>query len=274
MKTFWNFLKSKFFWINIAVAIVLVLVVVTIVLASLKKFTLHGEEIEVPDLRGLYTEEADMTLKKLGLSYEVVDSVYVRDRLAGEIVDQVPDAGGHVKLGRKIYLTINAKAEKRVSLPDLTNYPKRQAIATLEAIGFRVEKVEYQPSEFAGLVMEVRCGGSAVQAGDRLRDGSSLTLVVGEESIGETAYTPDMKGLTADEATETITQNRFVIGAIEYDETPTDDADRALFFVYRQSPQAGSAYVTGKRIDIFLSKDATKVDTKNDQGTMDENFFE
>ena len=274
LKVIWNFLKSKFFWINIAAAIVVGCVIVTVVLLSLKKFTLHGEEIEVPDLRGLYTEEAAIALKRSGLTYEVIDSVYMRDRLAGEIVEQVPAAGGKVKLGRKIYLTINAKAEKQVTVPDLTNFPMRQAKATLEASGFRVEKIEYRPSEYPGLVMDVKAGGRSVAAGERLRDGSSLVLVVGERTMGETAYTPDVKGMTAAEAEACITQNRFVLGAVEYDETPTDEADKQEFFVYRQSPQATSAYATGHRIDIWLSKDTHKSPQKTNQNTMDENFFE
>ncbi len=274
LKVIWNFLKSKFFWINIAAAIVVGCVIVTVVLLSLKKFTLHGEEIEVPDLRGLYTEEAAIALKRCGLAYEVIDSVYMRDRLAGEIVEQVPAAGGKVKLGRKIYLTINAKAEKQIALPDLTNFPTRQARATLEASGFRIEKIEYRPSEFPGLVMDVKVDGRSVAAGERLRDGSSLVLVVGERTMGETAYTPDVKGMTAAEAEACITQNRFVLGAVEYDETPIDEADKQEFFVYRQSPQATSAYATGHRIDIWLSKDMQKSTQKANQSGMDEDFFE
>lgn len=274
LKVIWNFLKSKFFWINIAAAVVVACVIVTVVLLSLKKFTLHGEEIEVPDLRGLYTEEAAIALKRSGLTYEVIDSVYMRNRLAGEIVEQVPAAGGKVKLGRKIYLTINATAEKQVAVPDLTNFPMRQAKATLEALGFRIEKIEHQPSEFPGLVMSVKANGSSVAAGERLNDGSNLVLVVGEQTIGETAYTPDVKGMTEAEAEACIAQNRFVLGAVEYDETPADEADKQEFFVYRQSPQASSAYATGHRIDIWLSKDASKSTTKANQGGLDENFFE
>src|SRR5574344_270028 len=97
LKAVWNFIKSKFFWINIGSALLIFLVICTITLLSLKVFTLHGESVKVPNLCGLYTEEADATLKQCGLSYEVVDSVYMRDKLPGEIVDQVPVANSDVK---------------------------------------------------------------------------------------------------------------------------------------------------------------------------------
>ena len=274
LKTVWNFLKSKFFWINVAAAVAVAFVLVMVDLFSLKKFTLHGDEIEVPDLCGLYAEEADIALKQRGLSYEVVDSVYMRDKSAGEIVDQVPAAGSKVKLGRKIYLTINSKSEKQVAIPDLTNFPMRQAKATLEALGFRVEKIEYRPSEYPGIVMDVVAGGRSLVPGERLRDGSSLVLVVGEQTIGATAYVPDVKGMTADEAEASIIYNKFVLGAVEYDETPADEADKRTFFVYRQSPQAGNAYAMGHRIDIWLSKDMDKTAQKSATSGLDEDFFE
>ncbi len=271
---FFKKMMSGKFWANIAAMAAVVAALCLGAKFGLDLYTHHGEEIEVPDLRGLYTEEAAIALKRSGLTYEVIDSVYMRNRLAGEIVEQVPAAGGKVKLGRKIYLTINATAEKQVAVPDLTNFPMRQAKATLEALGFRIEKIEHQPSEFPGLVMSVKANGSSVAAGERLNDGSNLVLVVGEQTIGETAYTPDVKGMTEAEAEACIAQNRFVLGAVEYDETPADEADKQEFFVYRQSPQASSAYATGHRIDIWLSKDASKSTTKANQGGLDENFFE
>lgn len=275
LKTVWNFLKSKFFWINILVAVILVFAIAGISLVSLGKFTHHGETIIVPDLHGFYPEEAEVVLKKNGLAYEVVDSVYVRDKLPGEVIEQVPAANTPVKLGRKVYLTINASSKKQIALPDLRNFPARQAKATLEAMGFRVEKIDYTPSEYPDLVMEVKAGGVAVVPGSKITDGASLTLVVGERAIGETAYTPDLKGMNAADAEAAITEYRFVPGAVEYDETLTNTADKSAFFVYRQTPAAGSAYETGRRIDIWLTTDESKLSQQQEQNDthLEEDFF-
>jgi beta-lactam-binding protein with PASTA domain len=40
----------------------------------------------------------------------VVDSVYVKSKLKGSIIDQKPAAGSTVKKNRIVFLTINARA--------------------------------------------------------------------------------------------------------------------------------------------------------------------
>ena len=273
LPTVFNFLKSKFFWINVGVAILSVIVLTIIVLFSLKFFTKHGEQVAVPDVTGLYVEEADVLLKKQDLSYQVVDSVYVRDKLQGEILEQIPRAESNVKTGRTIYLTINSKSDKMIILPQIQNVSYRQARATLEAIGFVVSNIEYKPSEFPDLVMGIRVGQTPVRAGDRLRAGASVVLIVGSQTQGETAVAPDLIGFTQSAAEQLILQNNFVVGSVDFDVPPTNEADKANYFVYRQSPEPTTSYELGRRINIWLTKDADKMSEKSSKETTEEDFF-
>ena len=273
LPTVFNFLKSKFFWINVGVAILSVIVLTIIVLFSLKFFTKHGEQVAVPDVTGLYVEEADVLLKKQDLSYQVVDSVYVRDKLQGEILEQIPRAESNVKTGRTIYLTINSKSDKMIILPQVQNVSYRQARATLEAIGFVVSNIEYKPSEFPDLVMGIRVGQTPVRAGDRLRAGASVVLIVGSQTQGETAVAPDLIGFTQSAAEQLILQNNFVVGSVDFDVPPTNEADKANYFVYRQSPEPTTSYELGRRINIWLTKDADKMSEKSSKETTEEDFF-
>ena len=273
LPTVFNFLKSKFFWINVGVAILSVIVLTIIVLFSLKFFTKHGEQVAVPDVTGLYVEEADVLLKKQDLSYQVVDSVYVRDKLQGEILEQIPRAESNVKTGRIVYLTINSKSDKMIILPQVQNVSYRQARATLEAIGFVVSNIEYKPSEFPDLVMGIRVGQTPVRAGDRLRAGASVVLIVGSQTQGETAVAPDLIGFTQSAAEQLILQNNFVVGSVDFDVPPTNEADKANYFVYRQSPEPTTSYELGRRINIWLTKDADKMSGKSSKETTEEDFF-
>ena len=273
LPTVFNFLKSKFFWINVGVAILSVIVLTIIVLFSLKFFTKHGEQVAVPDVTGLYVEEADVLLKKQDLSYEIIDSVYVRDKLQGEILEQIPRAESNVKTGRTIYLTINSKSDKMIILPQIQNVSYRQAKATLEAIGFVVSNIEYKPSEFPDLVMGIRVGQTPVRAGDRLRAGASVVLIVGSQTQGETAVAPDLIGFTQSAAEQLILQNNFVVGSVDFDVPPTNEADKANYFVYRQSPEPTTSYELGRRINIWLTKDADKMSEKSSKETTEEDFF-
>ncbi len=273
LPTVFNFLKSKFFWINVGVAILSVIVLTIIVLFSLKFFTKHGEQVAVPDVTGLYVEEADVLLRKQDLSYQVVDSVYVRDKLQGEILEQIPRAESNVKSGRTIYLPINSKSDKMIILPQVQNVSYRQARATLEAIGFVVSNIEYKPSEFPDLVMGIRVGQTPVRAGDRLRAGASVVLIVGSQTQGETAVAPDLIGFTQTAAEQLILQNNFVVGSVDFDVPPTNEADKANYFVYRQSPEPTTSYELGRRINIWLTKDADKMSEKSSKETTEEDFF-
>ena len=273
LPTVFNFLKSKFFWINVGVAILSVIVLTIIVLFSLKFFTKHGEQVAVPDVTGLYVEEADVLLKKQDLSYQVVDSVYVRDKLQGEILEQIPRAESNVKTGRIVYLTINSKSDKMIILPQVQNVSYRQARATLEAIGFVVSNIEYKPSEFPHLVMGIRVGQTPVRAGDRLRAGASVVLIVGSQTQGETAVAPDLIGFTQSAAEQLILQNNFVVGSVDFDVPPTNEADKANYFIYRQSPEPTTSYELGRRINIWLTKDADKMSEKSSKETTEEDFF-
>ncbi|MDD3479114.1 MAG: PASTA domain-containing protein [Paludibacteraceae bacterium] len=273
LPTVFNFLKSKFFWINVGVAILSVIVLTIIVLFSLKFFTKHGEQVAVPDVTGLYVEEADVLLKKQDLSYQVVDSVYVRDKLQGEILEQIPRAESNVKTGRIVYLTLNSKSDKMIILPQVQNVSYRQARATLEAIGFVVSNIEYKPSEFPDLVMGIRVGQTPVRAGDRLRAGASVVLIVGSQTQGETAVAPDLIGFTQSAAEQLILQNNFVVGSVDFDVPPTNEADKANYFVYRQSPEPTTSYELGRRINIWLTKDADKMSGKSSKETTEEDFF-
>ena len=273
LPTVFNFLKSKFFWINVGVAILSVIVLTIIVLFSLKFFTKHGEQVAVPDVTGLYVEEADVLLKKQDLSYEIIDSVYVRDKLQGEILEQIPRAESNVKTGRTIYLTINSKSDKMIILPQIQNVSYRQAKATLEAIGFVVSNIEYKPSEFPDLVMGIRVGQTPVRAGDRLRAGASVVLIVGSQTQGETAVAPDLIGFTQSAAEQLILQNNFVVGSVDFDVPPTNEADKANYFIYRQSPEPTTSYELGRRINIWLTKDADKMSEKSSKETTEEDFF-
>ena len=273
LPTVFNFLKSKFFWINVGVAILSVIVLTIIVLFSLKFFTKHGEQVAVPDVTGLYVEEADVLLRKQDLSYQVVDSVYVRDKLQGEILEQIPRAESNVKTGRIVYLTINSKSDKMIILPQVQNVSYRQARATLEAIGFVVSNIEYKPSEFPDLVMGIRVGQTPVRAGDRLRAGASVVLIVGSQTQGETAVAPDLIGFTQSVAEQLILQNNFVVGSVDFDVPPTNEADKANYFIYRQSPEPTTSYELGRRINIWLTKDADKMSEKSSKETTEEDFF-
>jgi beta-lactam-binding protein with PASTA domain len=260
MKTILNFLKSKFLWINLLVAIILTFAICYVVFWRLDVYTHHGEAVEVPDLSGLYVEEAGMLLKDCGLEYEVIDSVYVRSKKGGEITEQSPTVGVKVKKNRKIYLVVNSKQRKMVVVPNLVGESRRKVQSNLKTLGFNVDSVQYEMYEFNDEVLALMWGDSVLTSGSKVPDGSQIVLVVGRNDMSIEVVVPSFLGMTLPEAKKTIEEYRLGFGAAHFDEMPINGADSLKYRVYQQTPDAGLSVYGGKAVELKLSKGTQEID--------------
>ena len=164
---------------NIAAMIVIAIVLIGSTLFFVNKYTRHNEAIEVPDLKGLQVEDAAALISAKDLRYEIVDSVFQKDGAPGAILEQIPSGKSSVKYGRTIYLTIQAKNEPLVAIPDLEDASLRQAETLLNALGINQINIVSVPSEFQDLVYGVEYKGSPLKGGQKIPKGSTVTLKVG-----------------------------------------------------------------------------------------------
>ena len=275
IKKFWKETFGGFVLKNVLIAIVIFVALVWLSLIGVDFYTHHGESEVIPDLRGQYLEEAEVTLAKQGLYPQVIDSVYVRDKKLGTIIEQIPPAKSTVKRNRAIYLIINSRQVRRVALPDVSDVSYRQADAMLKSVGLSVGSVEYTPSEYKDLVTDVKFHGNSVLPGTRVPEGSSLVLVVGSGSGESASEVPAIKGMGLDEGTQKLVSSSFIIGAVNYDVIPS--GDESEYVIYRQRPAAGSSLPAGSRIDVWLSKDKSLLnktfEEDKKQENSDEQFF-
>lgn len=274
-KKFWKESIGGFVLKRILLAIIIFVALVWLTLIGVDFYTHHGESEIVPDLRGLYVEEADLLLTNHGLYPQVIDSVFVRDKKLGTIIEQIPPVNSTVKRNRPIYLIINSRQVRKVPMPDVNDVSYRQADAMLKAIGLSVSSVEYSPSEYKDLVIAVKYRGQNIPAGARVPEGSSLVLVVGSGLGGESSLVPNLKGLALEEAREEALADSMVIGAIDYDVEPNENENE--YIIYRQRPAAGRSVPAGTRIDVWLSKDKSMLnktfEDEEEQVEPDEEFF-
>jgi len=274
-RKFWKESFPGFVLKNILIAIAGLVALVWITLIGIDFYTNHGEVEIVPDLRGTYIEEAQNILSKKGLTVQVIDSVYVRDKKLGTIIDQNPAPNSTVKSNRPIYITINSRLVRQVTLPDVSDVSYRQADAMLQAIGLSVSSVEYAPSDYKDLVSEVKYRGRSILPGTRIPEGSSVVLVVGSGEGFPDAEIPNLKGMTLTEATDEATLKQFAIGAVEYDVQPDGNEDD--YVVYRQRPSATTIIQVGTKIDVYLSKNKQRMkevfEEDNKKEETNEQFF-
>jgi beta-lactam-binding protein with PASTA domain len=180
-----NYLTSKTFFTQLAIAIVIVLVLVFLLLQWLSVATKHGQEITVPNLSKLSVEQAEEKLDVLDLEYILLDTV---DFVAGypkyAVVQQEPVGGAKVKEGRKIYLKINSAGYSSVRVPNLIEQTLRQAEPTLKSIGLELGQITYKPYLGRDMVLEMKQGGRILKPGDKVQKASRIDLVLGDGNVG------------------------------------------------------------------------------------------
>lgn len=271
-KDFWKKTKTGFVLTNVLIAIGVIIIGVVMLLMCLKRYTEHGVEVEVPDITGLYMEEAKITLAADDLRLEVVDSTYSTKKPLGTIVEQNPVAGSKAKHGRVVYAVQNARFRRPVVMPEMRDVSLRQAKATLHSLGLTTADILYEPSTYRDIVLDIQtANGDAILAGQTVAEGSAVVLVVGKGQGTAEVTVPSLSGKSLNEARSWLLSSMLTLGIVEYDEPPTED-NQDLYIVYSQMPQSGTVVVEGTSVNIKMSKDIEKTITTDNEGDEEEFF--
>jgi beta-lactam-binding protein with PASTA domain len=180
-----DFFKKHILFANLLLAVGIIVILLLGVLFWLDEYTNHGEAIEVPDIKGLSVETAASLLQAKDLNCLVIDSLFVKNALAGSIIETVPPIGTIVKKGRAIYLTINSFSAQLLTVPDVIDLSQRQALSLLRSVGFESIQEKMVSSPFRGLVVGLEAFGRPLSAGDKVSINSNLVLLIssGKEEL-------------------------------------------------------------------------------------------
>lgn len=176
-----NFLTSKVFFKQVAIAVVIVVVVIFGLLFWLDFATNHGEEIPVPDLKKLTVEKAGEKLEDLDLEVVVLDTVDFNPQFPPyTVTEQDPFANVTVKEDRKIYVKVNAGGYSSVMVPDLVQKTYRQAVPMLKSAGLEEGTKTYVPYMAKDVVLEMKQHGKPLKKGSKVLKASKVDLVLGD----------------------------------------------------------------------------------------------
>ncbi len=175
-----KFIFSKTFLIQLGLALIAVVLICFLLLKWLNSSTNHDEFVVVPQVTNLSFDEAKEKLEELTLNIEILDTANFNPSYPPfAVIEQAPVAGKNVKEGRRIYLTINPSGYRKVSVPDIIQYTRRSAEATLRAVGFEVGKAEYVDNIGRDMVLGLKQDGKQIKPGDLLMKTSKVDLVLG-----------------------------------------------------------------------------------------------
>ncbi|HIA36103.1 MAG TPA: PASTA domain-containing protein [Flavobacteriales bacterium] len=256
----WAFLKSRFFFFNLLIIAGLVLGLLWFIFKSLDDFTLHGQSIIVPDLKGFEVNDLDTFLTDRKLRYIIADSIYIPTEKKGVVIDQDPKPGLSVKENRRIYLIVNAIVTPKVKLPNLIDLSLRQVITTLETYGFVVGELEYVPDIARDAVIGQKVNGIEINTGDMVKKGATIDLIMGDGLSDEEIRVPLIVGLNQEEALMVLKTSSLNEGGVVYDKTVLTSTDSANAKIWRQHPEYGVSMINlGGNVDFWLSMDQGKV---------------
>jgi beta-lactam-binding protein with PASTA domain len=247
--TFWQFAKTRPFWIHALAAFAVVALFLVLCLWLMNMYTLHDSSAKVPDFKGLYTKDLEKFVEGHSLSYQIIDSVYNSDKPKGTILEQEPIPGSTVKEGRVIYLTVNAMLNQQVKMPNLVNLSLRQASSLLETYGLKTGALRYV--EGLPPVMKQAYKGRDIAPGTMLDKGSSIDLVLGKGQGGGLIQVPDLFGMTLSAARGELAANSLIIGSTFSDNSVSDTVTARI---YKQFPEpSGDGLYSGASVNVWLT---------------------
>lgn len=251
----WRVNKSfaKIIAINFAIAIGIVGILLMIVSWSLNSYTRHGQQISVPDVKGMTLDKAQKTLDALNLSLVVMDSAYNVEKPLNSILEQNPKVGAKVKEHRKIYLVLNASKVPSVEVPDLAGKSSlKYAKLQLQSVGLVAGNSIYRPDPHLNAVIGLEVNGKPVGKGSRVPKGTTVDIVLGDGIGGDAINVPYVLGLSLQEAIFSLKGKGLNVGAVIL-ATGTTDSLSAV--VYKQVPEkvAGKKIRIGESIDLFVA---------------------
>lgn len=209
--SFFRFLFSKTFLLQLVLAVVALILIVFVVLKWLEYTTNQDQRIIVPDLARLSLDRVDEELNELELRREILDSAnYNPDFPPYSVIDQVPFPGKEVKENRKIYLTLNPSGYAKVEIPEnLIRRTRRQVEPTLKSLGFEIGTISYKPDVAKDVVLEMRHKGVLLQPGMKLLKTSKVDIILGDGSGRYVMEEEDSTATTEDSILNELEQERY-----------------------------------------------------------------
>ncbi len=226
-------ITSRPLWVNILAAIILSIVIVLLFFFSLSWLTHHGSSRTVPAVTGKTLSEAKAILDKQGFEIVIQDSVYVDTLPPSGVIKQVPEPDAVVKVNRTVYLTINRAVAPLVDMPNLVGYSFRNAENVLKNMGLKVGDTIFTPDFARNAVLAQLYEGKTLEAGTKIRQRSSVSLVLGN-GVGQNEFAvPAIVGMTLGNAKVWLQSNGLNIGTVI---TDADVTDTLKAFIHTQKP--------------------------------------
>ena len=253
---------NRFFNILLGGLAMLVVALVSAYLAM--RITIHGREVEVPNLAGLTVSDAAHTANSRGLRMNVENSFYAPDVPVGHVLSQSPTPGSIVRREWAIRITESLGPQK-VTIPDLVGQTERPATISIRRLALELGTVAHLQALVAPDTVLAQTPTPSAEGVDRPQ--VSLLLSTPQDDTAAPAFVmPSLSGLTLSVATARASAAGLHIVSAEDLNSPTPPTSpqpgttplptpppTSFGTVVAQSPPAGYRIVKGDPVKITLS---------------------
>jgi len=157
--------------------------------------SIGAKSVQVPDLKGKTPDDAVNQLKNMGFASPAPVTVASDPNMKGKVVGTDPPAGTTLALNQPIRVQVGGGPLK-VSVPDLTGQTVDAAQTNLDQLKLKMQEVDVDSMLPAGQIVSWTPG-----TGNQVDQGSTVDVDV---SRGNQFRMPDLRGMTQDQATQTL----------------------------------------------------------------------
>ena len=201
--------------------------------------------ISLPEVTSISVDEAKKKLEEQGIKYEIVEE-YSNDVEQGIVISQKPVAGTNYDIQKNspVKLTVS-KGVKMVAVPKLKGLKYDEAVAELEKVELKAEKVE----EISQTVEEGYVTKQDEEEGKQINAGSTVKVYVSKGNGLEKVTVPSVVDIDVEEAKKALTEKK-----LEVNITYLEDTSKSNGIVLKQSVEVGTVVEEGSSITITVNK--------------------
>jgi len=219
-----------------------------VVFSAIMLITIRGKEVEAPDVVGKSFIEAVQILNKHRLGTPIIEGEkYSGDVPQGYVIEQRPEPGHKVKVGREIKVFVSKGAEAGI-VPRIVGQTISEAQIALQALGLEIGSiVRIHSDDFPQegiIIAHTPPPNAAVQKGTKV----NLLLSLGPFLLQ--LVMPDIRGMKLQDAEELLKSRGLKLGLVEREfSLEVEEAD----IILEQTPQPNDRIKRGTSVNVIVS---------------------
>ncbi len=236
----------------VLVTMMLVLIA-TIAAVVTMRFAIHGEEVRIPDFKGLPVAVATQRAAALGVSLSVEGGLYSTELARGRVLTQSPAPGTVVRREWQVRVT-DSLGPQKVAIPNVLGEQERLASIGIRRVSLELGAVAHIPDAQVPPGTVISQNPMPMAAGVE-RPNVSILVADAEPEVPAAFIMPDCTGKAASAVAEELAQAG-LLPAMERAALPSPDGSAAGTpgVVVRQSPAPGERVSTGTSIIFDVAR--------------------